>query len=139
MRALLSNFLNDASLSSIKLGSFENFLSKSKRRPFFSTAYDSIYKLKNVTLQVSEALHFEVALLRFELRRLSTVVFYSTEEKYDDIVKYLVNKYGEPIVKKAKNSLNKNFYTWREKNYSLQLIPKPGSHTGYTMKYEYNY
>ena len=139
MRAVLSNFLLDASLGSIKLGSFENFMSKSKRRPFFSTAYDSIYKLKNVTLQVSEALHFEVALLRFELRRLSTVVFYSTEEKYDDMAKYLMNKYGEPIVKKAKGPLHKSFYTWREKNYSLQLIPKADSHTGYTVKYEYNY
>ena len=139
MKAALSNFLRDTSLGSIKMGAFEGFMSKSKRRPFFSTAYDSIYKLKDVTLQVSEALHFEVALLRFELRRLSTVVFYLTEEKYDDMAKYLMNKYGEPIVKKAKGSFQKNFYTWREKNYSLQLIPKQGSHTGYTMKYEYNY
>ena len=139
MRALLSNFLRDTSLSSIKLGAFENFMSKSKRRPFFSTAYDSIYKIKNVTLQVSDAIHFEVALLKFELRLLSEVVFYSSEKKYDNVVRYLIDKYGAPVVQKSDKPSHKSFYTWHEKNYRLQLLPNPNTDTGYTMKYEYNY
>jgi hypothetical protein len=139
MRALLSNFLRDTSLSSIKLGAFENFMSKSKRRPFFSTAYDSIYKIKNVTLQVSDAIHFEVALLKFELRLLSEVVFYSSEKKYDNVIRYLIDKYGAPVIQKSDNPSHKSFYTWHEKNYRLQLLPNPNTDTGYTMKYEYNY
>jgi hypothetical protein len=139
MRALLSNFLRDTSLSSIKLGAIENFMAKSKRRPFFSTAYDSIYKIKNVTLQVSEAIHFEVALLKFELRSLSEIVFYSSEKKYDNVVRYLIDKYGAPVIKRSNDPSHKNFYTWHEKNYRLQLLPNPNTDTGYTMKYEYNY
>jgi hypothetical protein len=139
MKAALSNFLRDTSLSNITLGAFENLMSKSKRRPFFTTAYNSIYKFKDVKLQVKEALNFEVALLKFEMRLLSVVVFYSNEEKYENVVNYLIEKYGTPVVQTSDNKFHKSFYTWREKNYRLQLLPKPDSYTGYTMKYEYNY
>jgi len=139
MKATLSNFLRDTSLSNITLGAFETLMSKSKRRPFFTTAYNSIYKFKDVKLQVKEALNFETALLKFEMRLLSVVVFYSNDEKYENVVNYLVEKYGAPVVQKADNKFHKSLYTWHEKNYRLQLVPKPDSYTGYTMKYEYNY
>lgn len=139
MRAALSNFLRDTSLSNITLGAFENLMKKSKRRPFFTTAYNSIYKFKDVKLQVKDALNFEVALLKFEMRLLSVVVLYSNDEKYENVVNYLVEKYGAPVVQNSDNKFHKNLYTWHEKNYRLQLVPKPDSYTGYTVKYEYNY
>jgi hypothetical protein len=139
MKAALSNFLRDTSLSEITLGAYETLMKKSKRTPLFSTAYNSIYKFKNVKLQVANALNIDVALLKFELRLLAVVKLYSSEEKYEDVAQYLMNKYGEPVVQQSNGPLHKRFYTWREKNYRLQLMPKSDGTTGYTMKYEYNY